>query len=182
MCDYIPGLTDGANSMAEKKEKAEDNLKSQLNKLGGTIFSLKDFDVQWSKPYFIPVSQLNESRRKVIEGLALKRESSYKNEEFRMEKNQVPFLTDSLSYEWNVSNKLSEQFYKRHGVKTIEPAFEIKKGKKVMTTKHCLRRYLGLCSKKGGQIKEPLYLVNEKGQKFLLRFNCGDCEMEIIEK
>lgn len=166
---------------AEKKEMAENNVRDHLGKLGGTIYSLGGITVEWDKPYFIPASQLNEMRRRAIEGISLEREKNYKNEEFRIGKSDIPFITDNLSCEWNVANKLSEQFYKRHGVNHIEPAFELKKGKKVMTTKHCLKRYLGLCSRKGEQVKEPLYLVNEQGKKFLLRFNCGSCEMEIIE-
>ncbi|MFA5368484.1 MAG: collagenase-like protease, partial [Candidatus Paceibacterota bacterium] len=89
-----------------------------------------------------------------------------------------------LSYEFNVANKLAEQFYRKHGVEKIEPAYEltkIRKNKKIMTTKHCLKYYFGYCSKekKGQLIKEPLYLINERGQKFLLKFDCAKCQMSI---
>jgi len=77
---------------------------------------------------------------------------------------------------------LAVQFYNRHGVKEIEPAFEIRKGNKLMTTKHCLKYCLGLCPKDGGKAKEPLCLINEKGRKFLLKFDCSNCQMEVIEK
>ncbi|MFZ3054521.1 MAG: U32 family peptidase [Minisyncoccales bacterium] len=167
---------------AEKKEMAEENLKNHLSKLGGTPYVVKDIKVEWSKSYFIPISQLNEIRREAIEGISLERKKNYKRNEFKIEKNDTLFITDKLSYEWNVSNELARRFYERHGVKEIEPAFEIKKGKKLMTTKHCLKYYLGFCPKEGGNVKEPLYLINEKGQKFLLKFDCHNCQMEIIEK
>jgi len=164
---------------AEKKELAEDNLRVHLGKLGGTSYMVKDVKIEWSKPYFIPVSELNKMRRKTIEGISLEREKNYKREEFKIEKNDTPFITNKLSCEFNVSNKLAMQFYNRHGVKEIEPAFEIGKGKKLMTTKHCLKYCLGFCPKDGGKVKEPLCLINEKGRKFLLKFNCIDCQMEI---
>ncbi len=164
---------------AEKKEKAVENIVNQLGKLGETIYAVKEIKINWDKPYFIPISQINEMRREAIEDIYLKRREGYKIEEFKIDKNEIPFITNNLSYEWNVCNKLAEQFYKRHGVVNIEPAFEIKKGDKVMTTKHCLKHYFGFCSKDGKSIKEPLYLINEKGQKFLLKFDCRHCQMEI---
>ena len=167
---------------AEKKELAEDNLRVHLGKLGGTSYTVKDIEIDWSKPYFIPVSRLNEIRRKVIEGISFERERNYKRDEFKLEKNDIPFIADKLSYEFNVSNKLATQFYNRHGVKEIEPAFEIRKGNKLMTTKYCLKHCLGFCPKEGGKVKEPLRLINEKGRKFLLKFDCASCQMEVIEK
>jgi collagenase-like PrtC family protease len=164
---------------AEKKEKAIENVINQLGKLGETIYISKEIKVEWKKPYFIPISQINEMRRVAIESISLERKKNHKIEDFKIGNNNVPFIVKNLSYEWNVSNRLAEQFYKKHGVANIEPAFEIKKGNKVMTTKHCLRNYLGFCPKEGKVIKEPLYLINEKGQKFLLKFNCINCQMEI---
>jgi 23S rRNA 5-hydroxycytidine C2501 synthase len=89
-----------------------------------------------------------------------------------------------LSYEFNVSNDLAQRFYENHGVKKIDLAFELtkdRKGKKIMTTKHCLKHYFGYCSKEKNRsdIREPLYLVNEKGQKFLLKFDCVKCQMSV---
>jgi putative protease len=164
---------------AEKKEKAFDAIANQLSKLGETIYIANEVKIKWKKPYFIPISYINEMRRKAVEILSLERKNNYKVEEFRIKSNEIPFIVKDLSYEWNVSNKLAKQFYKKHGVINIEPAFETKKGKKVMTTKHCLKHYFGFCPKEGKKIKEPLYLVNEKGQKFLLKFDCDSCQMEI---
>ena len=54
-------------------------------------------------------------------------------------------------------------------------------GRKVMTTKHCIKHQLGWCPKenKTVQIQEPLALVDEQGNHFPLRFNCARCEMEV---
>jgi putative protease len=169
---------------AENKERASENIIKQVGKLGETIYIVKDIKVEWEKPYFIPLSQINETRRKVIDDISLERKNSYQRKVFNLKKNNIPFISNSLSYEANISNKLAEQFYKGHGVANIESAFEIKRGERVMTTKHCLKHHFGFCSKDGKKIKEPLYLINEKGQKFLLKFNCKDCQMEVrtVEK
>jgi putative protease len=164
---------------AEKKEKAADAIVSQLSKLGETIYKVKEIKVDWKEPYFIPLSNINEMRRKVIENLSIERKESYQVDKFEIKSNQVPFVTKDISSEWNVSNKLAKQFYKKHGAVNVEPAFEIKKGNRVMTTKHCLKHYFGFCPKDGRAIKEPLYLINERGQKFQLSFNCRDCQMEV---
>lgn len=164
---------------AEKKEKAIENITNQLGKLGETIYTVKEIKIEWKKPYFIPLSQINEIRRTAIENISLERKNNYKVETFAIKKNSTPFISKDLSCEGNVSNNLSEKFYKKHGVVNIDPAFELKKGSKVMTTKHCLKHYFGFCPKEGKMIKDPLYLINENGQKFILKFNCVDCQMEI---
>ena len=174
------------NKKAEKKESAEENIKNNLNKLGGTIFYVKEIKIEWNDPIFIPASVANDLRRKAIDELEKKRKGKYNREVMIIKKNEVPFIEKNLSYEWNVSNKLSQDFYKRHGVESIEPAFELSKGikgKKVMTTKHCLRHYLGYCPKEksGVKLNEPLSIVNSKGQRFSLRFDCDKCQMEIYK-
>jgi len=92
-----------------------------------------------------------------------------------------------LDYSFNVSNSLAKSFYERHGAKVLENCFEKQentRGKKVMTTKHCLRYFLGECPKEKKQaeperrIKEPLYLVYG-GRKYRVSFDCQKCVMEI---
>lgn len=168
---------------AKNKETAEKIIISQLNKTGETIFIVSEIKIELSKPYFLKISFLNELRRKVLDLLAEERNKNYKQDSFVLSGNNQDFPQKELSYEFNIANKLANQFYKKHGVQKIEPAFELlkqRKGKKIMTTKYCLRHYLGYCLKeKNNQLKESLYLVNEKGQKFLLKFDCQNCQMEI---
>ncbi|MFA5087313.1 MAG: U32 family peptidase [Candidatus Paceibacterota bacterium] len=170
--------------VAENAEKAKEVIISQLSKSGETIFSAAKVEINFDKMFFIKMSVLNEMRRKVLEILLEKRKQNYQKETFKLPDSKELFPEKKLAYEYNVANKLAEQFYKEHGVEEIEPAFELlkeRKGKKVMTTKHCLRHYFGYCAKenKGGEIKELLYLVNERGQKFLLKFDCTKCQMSI---
>jgi len=169
--------------LADNKEGALANIESQFSKLGDTIYQAKEIKIILDQPLFFKVSVLNSIRREIIDTFDKKRKESYKREESSFVPTKHPFVSKNLTYEANVSNSLAEKFYDRHGVISIEPAFEIledKKGKKIMTTKLCLRKILGKCSKKGVDIvKEPLYLVNEKGYKFLLKFDCKNCQMEI---
>jgi len=166
---------------AENKDLAFKNIKNQFSKLGNTNFYLKNIKINFYKePLFISLSNLNQIRRDIINKLEVEIAKNYQNEKSCLNKdNKDSFYLDKLSYEFNVSNKLAQKFYKDHGVLEIEPAFEIKGGDKLMTTKHCLKNYLGFCGKKG--LKEPLYLINEKKQKFLLKFNCEKCQMEIYK-
>jgi putative protease len=100
-------------------------------------------------------------------------------------RNQVPFPEERLTYRGNVLNQQARAFYRRHGVEEIEPAAESgldMAGRVVMRTRYCIQHQLGLCdgSVKSGRLREPLYLVDEDGHRYRLRFACGDCEMEVI--
>ena len=167
---------------AENKDLALENIKNQFSKLGNTDFYLKEIKIDFYKePLFIPSSFLNNLRRNLVEKLDNEIAKNYKREKGKIKKESIePYYLDKLSSESNVSNKLAHSFYTKHGVSEIEPAFEIKEGERLMTTKHCLKYYLGLCGQSG--LKEPFYLVNEKGQKFLLKFDCKKCQMEIFSK
>ncbi|MDD3032922.1 MAG: U32 family peptidase [Candidatus Pacebacteria bacterium] len=164
---------------ANDKELSFENIKSQFSKLGNTDFYLKEIKIDFFKePLFIPLSVLNNLRRDLVQKLDDEISKNYKREKGKINKESAePYFLKDLSYENNVSNKLARNFYIKHGVSKIDSAFEIKKGDKLMTTKHCLKNYLGLCG--DPNLKEPLYLINEKKQKFLLKFNCKKCQMEI---
>ncbi|MDD4358258.1 MAG: U32 family peptidase [Candidatus Pacebacteria bacterium] len=188
---YVSIKDDAKHEVSEEfkveKEYAKDkglaikNIENQFSKLGNTIFYLKNIKIDfYNRPLFIRLSILNKIRRDIVKRFEDKIIQDYENEKSALDKNnRGEFYLKKLSYEFNVSNKLAESFYKKHGVLEIEPAFEIKEGDKLMTTKHCLKYYLGFCKKQG--LKEPLYLINERGQKFLLEFNCKECQMEIYK-
>lgn len=172
--------------LADNKEKAVENIKAQFSKLGDTIYEAKEVNVYFEIPLFLQISFINSLRREIIEKFDKLRKDSYKREEDKIKPSSHPYPSKKINFEGNVSNKLAEKFYQRHGVEIEEPAFELlkdKSGKRVMTTKHCLRHYLGKCLKEGGKdIKEPLYLVDKKGQKYLLKFDCKNCQMEVYYK
>lgn len=173
---YLPEI-------AENKERALENIKKQLSKLGETEFILKEIEINLKNIYFIPVKILNELRRNAIENLRKKRIESYERSFLKIEKNSYPFPEKTLSYSGNVMNKYARKFYKRHGAEIIDSAAEKGidlKNKKVMTLKHCLKYHFNLCPKYGYHSEETLYLTDEKGKKYPLEFNCKDCEMGIV--
>ncbi len=175
---------------AAKPDLALKNWQDQFSKLGETIFYTREMIFDWTKPYFVPLSVLNDWRRQMAQALLKKRLKNFPAIKVEHKKTTQRFYQDNLDYSFNVANELARAFYQRHGVKKIEPAFELQndhRGRKLMTCKHCLKYWLGACPwtrdaaracpKKGrslGDFKEPLYLV-ERDKKFPLNFDCGNC-------
>ena len=171
--------------LAQKAELMEINWRQQFSKLGGTIFYARDFIFDFKKPYFIPLSFLNDWRREVIAKLEQKRLENYPKVKVVHQKTNHPYPYKELDYSFNVANSLARKFYERHGARISESSLEQQKdirGRKLMTTKHCLRYFLGGCPKDAGKnkavFKEPLFLVYE-GKKYRLSFDCAKCLMEI---
>ena len=168
---------------------------TQLSRLGTTDFAAISTDLVWAEPDFYPMvlpsSLLNALRREAVLALAAARAAAFT----RLPRSvplepPVPYCADSLSYLANVFNQKAHDFYTRHGVKVIAPAYEaLQQPSEVslMITKHCVRFSLSLCPKQAkgvigvqGFVKaEPLQLVNGK-EKLTLRFDCKACEMHVI--
>jgi putative protease len=103
----------------------------------------------------------------------------------RVLRNQVPYPDTTLTYRGNALNQHARDFYRRHGVQEIAPAAESgldMRGKIVMRTRYCIQHQLGLCdgTARAGNLREPLYLVDNDGHHYRLRFHCADCEMEVL--
>lgn len=170
---------------AEKPDQAKANWETQLSKTGDTIFKVTGVKFSWNKPGFVPVSILNEWRRQLVDLLIAKRLENYPKEVIPFKTTSHAYPVKELDYSFNVANDLARAFYARHKSIVKEEALELqddKRGRKLMTTKHCLRYFLQACprrAKKGDlKIKEPLFLVYN-GKKYPLKFNCDKCVMEI---
>jgi len=169
-----------------KKSGQEDLWREQFSKLGESIFVARDFRFALAEEYFVPMSILNEWRRELVAGLVKERSANYPRIEVEHKKTEHDFPVKKVDASYNVINALAKDFYKRHGAEVVEEAMEKTHdsyGKKLMTTKHCLKYWLGACSKKGKtsvEFKEPLYLVRE-GKKYKLKFDCQNCQMEIFD-
>ncbi len=155
-------------------------------KLGNTPYRLQSFESRLDSSVFIPAADLTEMRRKAIEALGKANITSYPYQYRRKENFEAKYMTSTLDYRDNVANSLAERFYREHGVKKIEKALEVMKvseGKprRLMTTRHCILREIGLCKKeKGlGRYAEPLSLKSGR-DSFTLEFNCRDCEMHLL--
>ena len=182
-----------AYQRASDAAQAEASLREQLDRFGGTIFSVHDIGVNLSQPWFVPASALNQLRRDAVAALEAARATGLQ----RLPRAQpveppVPFPEDTLSYLANVYNHKAHDFYVKHGVRVIDAAYESKEEEgevSLMITKHCVRYSLSLCPKQAkgvigvkGTIKaEPLHLINGK-EKLTLRFDCKPCEMHVMGK
>ncbi len=173
--------------------RAEATLREQLGKLGTTIFEARDVSLSLAQPWFVPASALNNLRRDAVAALDAAREAGRERlQRAPAVEPPAPYPEDSLSYLANVFNHKAHDFYAKHGVKVIEPAYESQEelGEvSLMITKHCVRFSLSLCPKQAkgvqgvqGQVKaEPLQLINGK-EKLTLRFDCKPCEMHVVGK
>ena len=101
----------------------------------------------------------------------------------KVDKDKKTFPEKKTCYKNNISNRLSETVYQSCGTEASVSAYELThiKDAELMRTKYCVKYELGMCPKHHG-CKEsgPLFLLNN-GQKFILRFDCRNCEMTLSE-
>ena len=169
---------------ARKPDMARANVEKQLRKTGDTAFACSSVTLAWQTPYFLPVAMLNELRRRTLDRLSEVRVANRPVAEGHILKNDVPYPETTLTFKGNALNASAGAFYRRHGVTEIEPAAESGldlRGRPVMRTKYCIKHQLGLCdgTRKRTDLKDPLYLVDEDGHRYKLRFDCAACEMEV---
>ncbi len=181
---------DGLFEVANNADKALNNLKDGVAKLGQTLYYARHIDVNLPDALFVPNSLLNQFRRETAEMLDAARLANYPRGSRKAETVPAPVYPDThLSFLANVYNHKAREFYHRHGVQLIDAAYEAHEEKgdvPVMITKHCLRFAFNLCPKQAkGNIKSwkatPMQLVN--GDEVLtLKFDCRPCEMHVIGK
>jgi putative protease len=169
----------------QKAQKSQrENIVHQLTKLGDTPYECTAIDIPENFDYFIPGSRLSELRRMAVKAYAasMKAESELHVKKADAEQVDVPVYRQSYCY--NVSNKLADKFYASHGMKPVQPAFELRTPQHplIMQCRHCLRYSLGHCVKNGGHVPswhEPLSLRLGDGRLFRLEFDCRNCQMNI---
>ena len=175
-------------SLPRAKEPArtpqEENLKTQLAKLGNTPFEAERVDIDFTENWFLPASVLADFRRQAIEKLIAARRINYRRElaVLRLTTHALPQTT--LTYLGNVMNARAASFYAGHGVASIAPAFEQTPVEKavLMFCKHCLRYSMGWCpvhQRERSPYREPYYLVSTDGKRFRLEFDCRNCQMKV---
>lgn len=170
------------------RQSQEDNIRTQLSRLGNTPFEAAEVKISFSQNWFIPSSVLAEMRRVGVERLLEARKIRYRREwvkPARYREKLHPCGEERLTYLGNVANKQAAAFYRLHGVTEISPAFELKPLKDVplMFTKHCLRYSLGWCpvhQQQQSPYREPYYIMY-KDRRLRLEFDCKACEMRIIQ-
>ncbi|MFE8727002.1 peptidase U32 family protein [Aeromonas hydrophila] len=168
---------------ADNPERALQQARDQLGKLGNTLFIARKVELAFTHPLFIAASMLNGLRREGIAALEAARLASYQRPERRIALRDIHYPQHRLSYLGNVLNSAAEQFFHEHGVERIAPAYEANKEERevvLMITKHCIRYSQNLCPNEVPGLKaEPLELKMGK-DTFRLRFDCHRCEMHVM--
>lgn len=165
---------------AKDINKMKDSFKKALSKTQDTPFEIKKINFKFedgSKIGFLPISSINELRRKATDELIKKILLNYKPKKQKpVDIAQFP-LTEG-DYRLNVRNKKAKEFYEACNCKVKQNCFETLKnhsGLELMRTKHCLKRALVGCN-----VNKKLFLQDEKGKNFPLQFDCKNCEMVIL--
>jgi collagenase-like PrtC family protease len=173
-----------AAETARKPETARTAIAKQFTKLGGTEFTCSGLEILAGPVPFLAVSLLNEWRRSAVEALRAERERVRPIAETRFAPNDVPYPEDKLNYLSNVLNRKAAAFFQRHGATVLEPAVESgldMRGRRVMTTKHCIKYQLDACPRDGdATLPETLWLVDSAGRRLRLEFDCAVCRMHVI--
>lgn len=166
----------------------EAGMMRHLKKLGATMFMPRSVTISGADDMYIAPSILNDLRRRACDALEKNRIDEYRRTLRQPEKTDHPHPAEKLDFTFNVSNRLARQFYERHGVKSIQPAFELNPGQgnvPVMKTKLCIKYESGICPvyNGAGSSKDPLF-ISSGIDTFRLVFDCGECIMYVysVEK
>lgn len=163
------------------------DAKRVLGKLGGTVYKLRKFDCQLPEGSYIPPSLLAEVRRKLLDALDAANLSTYPFNYRRKEESAAEYPSKTLDYRDNVANRVAEQFFREHGVDTIQYAAELGNKREsdfsvIMTCRYCILRQTGRCLREHPENKKqlPLALRMKDGRVLPLKFDCGKCEMQVL--
>ena len=182
----ISSIYDAGNQEANNQERILEIIKGQIGKNAG-IYSFRTGNILFSDCLpFMSASFLNAVRRDLAEKLDAipcgRKDLLLRNLE-NADKGGFVFPQKKTSYKNNISNRLSQTVYMSCGAESTEPAYELSHvdGAELMRTKYCVRYELGMCPKHHGcRNIGPLYLLNN-GQRFVLDFDCRNCEMTLSE-
>ena len=164
------------NEVTKNQSKMQENFVSQLNKIGESDFYIENIEIQEDLP-FIPVSEINNIRRNILEKLMEERIRNYKKN-VQQEIEYATYPEKEVDYRANIHNEKSKKFYELSNSVVKSMSYEKTKpsGVELMRTKHCLKYAFNMCKS-----PEKLFLIDEKGRKYKLNFDCKNCEMSVID-
>ena len=165
-------------------------FEQNLAKTGDTPF-IANVKIKAQTLPYLKISQLNRYRRdlldklqnNIISGYETKRAAVKRRSPEKRTYTTQPFTPDKYA---NVYNESAKQFYADMGFDIKQYAPETQKSltdTRLMTTRHCILRELGMCKKLGKtkQFKEPFYLKNSE-ISLQIKFDCTRCGMSIFAK
>lgn len=169
-----------SDEVANNQQKMKENFIKSLSKTSNCPFMVSKITFETDNLKFLPVSKINELRREILENLVQKILSRYKTKKQKpIELEQYPY--EKGDYRLNVHNEKAKEFYENSMCEVLDYSLEKTNNKnqplELMRTKHCLKRaFLGCNGVK------KLFLVDDKGYKYPLEFDCKNCEMVIKNK
>ena len=180
----------GIEAMVERKETLQpandaqkmcDTARRQIEKSGGTIFSVTDVAVEGGE-FFAPASLLSDMRREALESLLKARIAAPRHHKILADDGSARYPWQVVTKYENVTNSLAERFYHRHGVEQIEPALELQPTtrERVMVASYCIRREIGECLKEGSKLRGNLY-IEHGAAHYRLNFDCKQCQMTLTD-
>ncbi len=167
--------------VASNPERMEQTLREQAVRSGDTIFRVDRVQIE-GEVRFVPLSKLGTLRREALERLSEVRSTLRPEHNYATEDRSAQMPVTQLDGHWNVVNRLSEQFYRDHGVTKIERGLDARAdlhGERVLLSSYCLRRELGECLREGSKLREPLY-IEHGAFRYRLEFDCKRCQMNLI--
>lgn len=165
-------ITISANEAPKNPEKMHETFIKQLQKTGDSDFYVTDITVE-NLP-FMPVSEINELRRTILSALINERLKNYRRDVQKPLK-YVDFPQKEVDYRANIHNNTAKSFYETCGCEVCEMSAESgSKPTKLMRTKHCLKFAFNMCKS-----PKKLFLIDEKGKRYPLKFDCKNCEMVV---
>ncbi|MBU0992560.1 MAG: U32 family peptidase [Proteobacteria bacterium] len=170
---------------AQNPSRMKEQIYTHLSRTGDTPYTVIQVNVHPEVPGFIPLSTLNDIRRKALENHTQIRFQAFPRQRVQLAPNSVAYPETELTFNANVLNGYAQKFYRRHGVRHVEPAFETllnATGKTVMTTRYCIRHQLDACLKRPEHkhlLKEPLR-IDDGRHRYRLAFDCKECRMSVI--
>ncbi len=183
-CEGVTASAERQQSFEKAKQATANReaLRVQLARTGDTIFAVRDIEVVGDE-WFVPASLAAELRREALATLLAKRAARLLPHRIMPENRMAKYPSKSLAAEENVTNRLSEEFYRDHGVEQIERGLDLATttvGCRVMQSSYCIRREIGQCLRERPQLRGDLYL--EHGAfRYRLDFDCVHCEMSVVD-
>lgn len=162
---------------ANNTEKMKENFERSISKTGDSDFYINKISIKTELP-FIPVSKINEYRRILLENLMVERVKNYRKQ-VQAPLKYVDYFKSELDYRANVHNDVAKEFYTNCNACVNEGSFEScvpDRQVELMRTKHCLKYAFDMCKS-----PKQLTLIDEKGVKYPLKFDCKNCEMAILK-
>ena len=147
---------------ANNEQKALDTIRTQLSKLGDTPYIARHVHLE-TKPYFIPISILNEWRRETL---------GTQTTEYRVQ-------TKSVCQ--SEGRSVSGIIVPFSGKETVCQRSGLSAQRSLMECKYCILHEAGHCRKTNPypKDKEPRYLRLKTGKLLSLHFDCKTCQMTI---